>query len=57
MMDYYTVHNALVSQFPPISGTNLTLVRRSVNSIKGDNLSVVWDSVTRGMQPARCMRL
>lgn len=41
IVDYLTVHNATVSQFSPISGTNLTLVRLSVNSTKGDYLSGV----------------
>lgn len=40
-MDYRAAHNAAASQFPPISGTNLTLVRLSVNSTEGDYLSGV----------------
>lgn len=38
---YCTVHNTVVSQFPPISGANVTLVRHSVNSTEGDYLSGV----------------
>lgn len=32
---------------PPIRGTNLTLVRHSVNSVEGDYLSDVLDSIKR----------
>lgn len=34
-MDYGAAHNAAASRFPSISGANLTLVRRSVNSAEG----------------------